>query len=107
MDNNASPVELIRQVLEDRKAAEIKVYNCSGLFDYTDFVIVATAVTDRHSGTLSQAVHDALKERGVRPLGLEGTEAGRWIIMDYGDFVVHIFLESVRQFYEFDRLFER
>ena len=43
-------------------------------------------------------------EEGVRPLGVEGMREGRWVLIDYGDFVVHIFLDSVRDFYEFDRL---
>jgi len=54
---------------------------------------------------LSRHIEETLKkEQGVRPMGVEGLREGRWALLDYGDFVVHVFLDSVREFYNFDRL---
>ncbi len=49
-------------------------------------------------------IEESLKKEGVRPLGIEGMREGRWILIDYGDLVVHVFLNSVRENYKFDRL---
>ncbi len=53
---------------------------------------------------MAQHIEESLKKEGVRPLGVEGVREGHWALLDYGDFVVHVFLDSVREFYKFDRL---
>lgn len=53
---------------------------------------------------MAQHIEESLKKDGVRPIGVEGVREGRWALLDYGDFVVHVFLDSVREFYQFDKL---
>jgi len=62
-------------------------------------------MSDRQVSAIAHHIEESLKkESGVRAIGMEGVREGRWVLIDYGDFVVHVFLDSVRQFYQFDRL---
>lgn len=61
-------------------------------------------MSDRQVIAVAHHVEESLKKEGFKPLGIEGIREGRWVLLDYGDFVVHVFLSSVREFYDFDRL---
>jgi len=75
------------------------------LAGYTDYFLLCSGSSDRQVTTLAQHIEETLKkEYGIRPLGVEGLRDGRWALIDYGDIVVHVFLSSVREFYNFDRL---
>ena len=71
---------------------------------FTDYFLLCSGTSDRQVSAVAHHIEEALKESGVRPLGIEGIREGRWVLLDYGDFVVHIFLDSVREFFKFDRL---
>jgi ribosome-associated protein len=70
----------------------------------TDYFLICQGTSNVHIRALSEAVVEGLKEAGVRPWGVEGREAARWVLLDYGDVIVHIFAEEEREFYSLERL---
>jgi ribosome-associated protein len=74
------------------------------LSDATDFFIIASGTSDTHVRALADHVVQALGQAGRRPHHVEGVTAGRWALLDYVDFVVHIFHPAVREFYQLERL---
>ncbi|MEW6720007.1 MAG: ribosome silencing factor [Thermodesulfobacteriota bacterium] len=98
---------LIRSALlaRDKKGLDIRALDVREIAGYADYFLLCSGSSDRHVAALAQHIEETLKkELGVRPLGVEGLREGRWALIDYGDIVVHVFLESVREFYNFDRL---
>jgi ribosome-associated protein len=89
----------------DKKAFDLDVLSVGELTSIADYFVLASASNERQAAAISDAVVDQLREQlGVRPLLVEGTTPGRWILLDYGDFIVHIFTEDVRRFYGLERL---
>jgi ribosome-associated protein len=89
----------------DKKAFHLDVLAVGALTSIADYFILASASNERQAAAIADAIEEQLKkELGVRPLLVEGTTPGRWILMDYGDFIVHIFTEDVRRFYGLERL---
>lgn len=89
----------------DKKAFGIDVLAVGGLTSIADYFILASSSNERQSVAIADAVVMKLKEElGVKPLLVEGTTPGRWILLDFGDFIVHIFTEDVRRFYGLERL---
>jgi ribosome-associated protein len=89
----------------DKKAFHLDVLQVGALTSIADYFILASASNERQAAAIADAIEEQLKkELGVRALLIEGTTPGRWILMDYGDFIVHIFTEDVRRFYGLERL---
>ena len=71
----------------------------------TDLFLIATGTSNRHVRTLAEEVEDALRaQQSRKPLHREGVDRGRWVLLDYGDFVVHVFDQETRKYYELERL---
>jgi ribosome-associated protein len=88
----------------EKKAQDPILLELKGLSSFTDYFFLCSGRSDRQVQAIAQAIEGELKKRGIRPLGQEGTGEGRWILMDYEDVVVHIFLEPVRRFYDLEGL---
>ena len=89
----------------DKKAADLDVLSVGDLTSIADYFILASASNERQAQAIADSVVDRLRdELGVRPLLIEGTTPGRWILLDFGDFIVHIFTADVRRFYGLERL---
>lgn len=88
----------------DRKARDLMVLDLRGLSTATDFFIVGTGTSDTHVRSIADHVIEELKKEGVRPSHVEGLQGGRWVLVDYIDFVVHVFHPAARDFYELERL---
>lgn len=88
----------------DRKGEDVRIRNLQDVADITDYFLFASATNERQVQAIADAVEEALREVGVRPLHVEGRYPSRWILMDYGDFVVHVFLDTTREFYGLERL---
>ena len=88
----------------DRKALGLKVLDMRGLVSYTDFLILCSGNSDRQVRAISDSIERSLRDYGVRALGIEGRESNRWVLMDYGDVIIHIFTESERDVYGLDSL---
>ncbi|KAA3663278.1 MAG: ribosome silencing factor [Calditrichaeota bacterium] len=88
----------------DKKAEGIEVYDLKGVSSVTDYFVICTGSTDVHCKAIYNNIADELKTDNVRPNHVEGVSASRWILMDYVDFVIHIFQPSVREFYGLERI---
>lgn len=100
------PEEVTRAVdlLIDRKAEDIVLLDLREVSGATDYFIVATGRSDTHVSAIGDHVVDELKKEDVRPYGVEGMRSGRWVLIDYVDFVVHVFHPAAREFYQLERL---
>ncbi len=88
----------------DKKAGDIRVLDLREMGAFTDFFVIASGSSDRHARAVADAVVMDLSRRGERPLGVEGEEKGRWILVDLGSVVLHVFQPEVREFYALERL---
>ena len=93
----------VRQA-DSKKATNIKVLDLREVTSFTDYFVICTVANPRQGHAVCEEVEKGLKAMGERPVSIEGYDAGEWILMDYGDFLVHIFLESARSFYDLERL---
>ena len=87
-----------------KKAEDVTVLDVRGLTGYADYFVVMTADSDRQASAIADHVEQTMKASGVSKVGVEGYETGRWILIDYGDVVVHVQHEEERQFYALERL---
>jgi ribosome-associated protein len=100
------PHEVARAVelLFDRKAEDVTLLDLRDVSGATDFFVIASGRSDTHVSAIGDHVVDELKKQGVRPYGVEGLRSGRWVLLDYVDFVIHIFHPAARDFYQLERL---
>lgn len=100
-----SRVRLAVAAALDKKATSLDVLAVGELTSIADFFIICSAGNERQAQAIADNVLDRLKQdMGVKPLLVEGTTPGRWVLLDFGDFIVHIFTEDVRRFYGLERL---
>lgn len=97
-------VQIAVRAADDRKAEEIVVLRLIPLTEFTDYFIICTGNSTRQVQAIADAVTEQLKAVKVRPLHTEGYNTAEWVLIDYGPFVVHIFVESSRRFYDLERL---
>lgn len=90
--------------LADRKAVDPVVLDLRGLSEATDFFVIASGTSDTHVRGMAEHLIEGLGARAPRPHHVEGLAQGRWILLDYVDFVVHLFHPDVRAFYQLERL---
>jgi ribosome-associated protein len=95
---------LIARTALQKKPLDPVLLQVEGLCSFTDFFLVLSGTSTRQTQALAEHLRTALAKEGLRPLGMEGEETGQWILMDYDEVVVHIFLESVRGFYDLEGL---
>jgi ribosome-associated protein len=81
----------------DKKAVGVEILDVAGKVDYADFLVIMTGRSDRHAQALAQGIEESLRKKGVRPVAVEGLPHGSWVLMDYGDVVVHVFQDETRQ----------
>ena len=90
---------------DEKKAADIVVQEVRDALIITDYFVIATGANNRQVNAITEAVEDALRlEANVKPIGREGLDAMTWVLLDYGDFVVHIFQPELREFYRLETL---
>lgn len=94
----------IAKAATEKSAARVTVLDVSGLVGYTDFVVICQAQSDRQCKAIADHVIGTMKAIGQRPFVTEGYDAGQWILVDYSDVIVHVFLPDVRDFYDLDGL---
>lgn len=97
--------EAVRAAL-DRKALNLDVLDLKGYCSFTDYFLICTGTSSRHTQAIADAVQEGLRRTGVRPTHVEGYNQAEWILVDYLDFVVHIFSERARAFYDLGRLWK-
>jgi ribosome-associated protein len=90
--------------LLDRKAEKVLVLSLKGLTAMSDYFVFATATNERQAQALADAVETAMRGEGRRVHAVEGYQSARWILLDYGDVIFHLFHEEARRFYGLERL---
>ncbi len=104
-DSIESRVRVAVAAALEKKAFNLDVLSVGDLTSIADYFVIASASNERQAAAIAEAVADQLRQQlGVRPLLVEGATPGRWILLDFGDFIVHIFTEDVRRFYGLERL---
>ncbi|MEM7465459.1 MAG: ribosome silencing factor [Pseudomonadota bacterium] len=98
--------EVITGALEDGKAIDIKSLPVAEMTTITDFMIIASGSSNRQVRALTERVVDAARENGVKPRGREGEENGEWVLVDFGDVVLHLMQPATREFYQLEKLWE-
>src|SRR5919206_5341157 len=88
----------------DRKANDVVVLDLRQVSSATDYFVVASGTSDTHVRAIAEHVLEELRKEGVRTHHVEGLQAGRWVLLDYVDFVVHVFHPVLREFYQLERL---
>jgi len=88
----------------DLKAVDLRVLHIEPVTDFTDYFLIMSGTSDRQVQALAETVERRLREHGIRPLHVEGVRQALWVLLDYGDFVVHIFDEERRAFFALERL---
>lgn len=92
-------------ILSDHKANDVVLLSLKGVSDMTDYFLIASGTSDTHVRALGHAVlEDMKKDTGQTAHHVEGLEQGRWVLLDYVDFVVHVFHPTLRNFYQIERL---
>lgn len=94
----------IGQLAGEKKASDIRLLQVSGLSNVTDFFVIASGDADVHVKAIADHIADELSREGLSSRGREGVKGSRWILLDYVDVVVHIFVEPVRRFYALEKL---
>lgn len=95
---------LCARVAQDHKARNVIVLDLHGLTPLYDYFVIATGASRRQIHTLAEEVDAALRSVGDRRLAIEGYEASKWVVQDYGDIVVHVFDAETREFYNLEDL---
>ena len=95
---------LAADAIADKKGQNIVLLEVGDLFVITDFFVIATGTSRPHVQALAERVEELLKERGRSPLRDEGLPEAEWVVMDYGDFMVHLFQPEARGYYDLERL---
>ena len=88
----------------DKRATDLVVLDVQGLSSVTDYFLVCSGKSTTHMKTITDAIRAELKSDGVRPLHAEGVAESGWVLLDYGDVLIHVFLEDTRTYYALERL---
>jgi len=96
----------VQKSLEDMKAVDIKMIDVAGKSSMADVLFFATGNSTRHVKSIAEGVAINEKENGNMPLGVEGKDSAEWVLVDLNDVIVHVMLESTRDFYQLEKLWE-
>ncbi|MGC4114852.1 MAG: ribosome silencing factor [Myxococcales bacterium] len=99
----ATALEIAR-LASDKKALDVVVLDVRGLASYAEYVVLMTAESDPQLNAIADHIEEQLKAQGERPIGIEGVGGGRWVLIDFGDVVAHVFYQDTRGFYDLEGL---
>lgn len=102
--DGGAALRLALQACSDRKAVEGLVLDLRSLTDAADQFVIVSGTSDTHVRAIAEHVLETLRQQGVRAHHVEGLAAGRWVLLDFVDFVVHVFQPALREFYQLERL---
>ena len=88
----------------DKKALEPVLLAVHGLCSYTNYILMVSGRSDRQVDAIADSIVSRLRDQGLRPLGTEGMGSGQWVLLDFGDFLVHVFRHAVREHYDLEGL---
>ncbi len=95
------------QVIYDKKGMNILCLDLKNISTITDYVIIAEGAVNRHVIAIAQAVVDELEKSGLKPVRVEGLQTGDWAVLDFGEFMVHLFMPGIRDRYQLEELWRK
>lgn len=101
---SVSIATIAAQAISDKRGEDIAILDLSGLLVVTDVFLIASGTSTRHVKGLVDDVEDALRLNDRKPIRREGKEHGEWVLLDYGDLIVHVFEPETRAYYDLERL---
>ena len=97
-------VMMAARAASDRKAADMVILDLREVAQFTEFFLICTANNPRQVQAVTDAIEENLRQAGKRPSHIEGYTAAEWVLLDYGDFIAHVFSPTSRRFYDLERL---
>lgn len=94
------------EILDNKKGIDIKVVYIKDVSILSDYLVIATGTSSTHVKSLAEEVEFQLKKLGIVPTHIEGHRSNSWILIDYGNVIVHVFSEDTRKFYDLERLWK-
>ncbi|NGX45446.1 MAG: Ribosomal silencing factor RsfS [Chlamydiae bacterium] len=98
-------LDLVAQTIFDKKGFNILALDVRGVTSLTDYILIAEGSVDRHVVAIAKEIIAVLKEKGEKPLSSEGLQTGDWIVLDYLNFMIHLFMPGIRDKYCLEELF--
>ena len=105
--NAQDPGELAHRIVDvasDKKASDIVLLRTAEITTMADYFVIASGRSDKQVQALSNAIVDELRDEGIKPIGVEGLSSARWVLLDYGSVIVHLFAPEEREYYGLERL---
>ncbi|HKO32669.1 MAG TPA: ribosome silencing factor [Candidatus Limnocylindria bacterium] len=105
--NAQDPGELAHRIVNvasDKKASDIVLLRTAEITTMADYFVIASGRSETQVQALSKAIVDELRDEGIRPIGVEGRSSARWVLLDYGSVIVHLFAPEEREYYGLERL---
>jgi ribosome-associated protein len=107
LDDPAELGHRIVDIASDKKATDIVLLRTAEVTTMADYFVICSGRSDRQVQALASAIVDQLREEGVRPLGVEGKGSSRWVLLDYGSVIVHVFAAEERDYYGLEHLWSK
>ncbi len=103
-DEDHKLLDVIAQAIFDKKGINILALDVSDISTMTDYIVIAEGNVDRHLRAISLSIADAMKQRGRMPLRIDGDRESDWVIIDYGEIMIHLFIPELREKYAIEQL---
>jgi ribosome-associated protein len=87
-----------------KQGRDVAILDVRDLIVITDYFLIASGASDRQVRTIAEEIEKSVRNKGLRPVRREGEREGRWVLLDFVDFVAHVFLDEDREFYDLERL---
>lgn len=88
----------------DKKAENLRVLDLTQISGFTDYFVICSGMSDRQVQAIADSVEAAMIAQDREPISIEGYSEGRWVLMDFGDVVIHVFLDALREYYDLENL---
>lgn len=103
------PEEIKQKVVaavENVKGQDIRVLDIADISNFADYMVVVSGTSDTHVKALAREASDSLRAEGVKPLNEDGADVGEWVLVDFGDVVLHVMRPEVREYYDLEKLWD-
>jgi ribosome-associated protein len=97
-------LQLVQETLLDAKGRDMRTLDVRSVTDITDYMLIVNGTSNRHIVSMADKVIERAREHGRRPIGVEGQDLGDWVLIDFGDLVVHLMRPQTREFYSLEKL---
>ena len=98
--------DLVVESIENMKGQDINVIDITDIADFADYMIVVSGTSDTHVKAVARAASTDLRVAGVKPLNEAGADIGEWVLVDFGDVVLHVMRPEVREYYDLEKLWD-